>query len=37
MNKVTWGNKLVVIFTILLLGTIFLSGCASYYKVKGER
>ena len=34
MNKATWGNKLIVIFTILLLGTIFLSGCTSYYKVK---
>lgn len=34
MNKATWGNKLIVIFTILLLGTIFLSGCTSHYKVK---
>ncbi len=34
MKKTTWGNKLVVIFTILLFSTFFLSGCTSYYKVK---
>ena len=34
MKKVTWGNKLIVIFTFLLLSTFFLSGCTSYYKVK---
>ena len=34
MKKATWDKKLIVIFTILLFGTIFLSGCASYYKVK---
>jgi len=34
MKKATWGNKLIVIFTILLFSTFFLSGCTSYYKVK---
>ena len=34
MEKATWSNKLIIIFTIILLGTILLSGCASYYKVK---
>ena len=34
MKKATWGNKLIVIFTILLLTTFFLYGCTSYYKVK---
>jgi hypothetical protein len=34
MKKATWSNKLIVIFTILLFGTILLSGCTSYYKVK---
>jgi len=34
MNKATWTNKLIVIFTILLLGTFYLSGCTSHYKVK---
>ncbi|MGD9303168.1 MAG: hypothetical protein PVF79_02830 [Desulfobacterales bacterium] len=33
MKKNSRGNKLVVIFTILLFGTIVLSGCTSYYKV----
>jgi len=34
MKKTTRGNKLIIIFAILLFGTILLSGCASYYKVK---
>ena len=34
MEKSTWGNKLIVIFTILLFITVCLSGCTSYYKVK---
>jgi uncharacterized protein YceK len=34
MKKTTWSNKLIVIFIILISGTILLSGCTSYYKVK---
>ena len=34
MKKATRSYKLIIIFTIILFGTIFLSGCTSYYKVK---
>ena len=34
MKKAIWSSKLIIIFTIILLGTFFLSGCTSYYKVK---
>ena len=33
MKKTIWRSMLIAIFTILLFGTIVLSGCASYYKV----
>ena len=34
MKKAGWSKKLIVITTVLLFGTILLSGCTSYYRVK---
>jgi uncharacterized protein YceK len=34
MNNATWSRKLIIISLILLFGTILLSGCTSYYRVK---